>query len=386
MMKKVNLLLVTLVLDICAFVYLTVHHYAVKTGIAGDSICSISSKLNCDAAALSSYSEIFNIPVAVLGTVFHVILFFFILFYKLGWAESSPFLRNTIRFQLALAAFVSVVMGAISILIIHVTCPFCALTYLLSLINLGLGWNLVQASSKDRFDVQRYFTDYKSHLYALISVPVISWLAAGMIANNYQLDELKRYVPEKVAIWKAAPENHFDLTLGISNKVQNPKYTLVEYADFKCPHCRDASKTLNLFVNSHPDVLFVYKPFPLDGTCNPAVTQKGDGSRCAFAALAVCSDKLGGKGLEVTHWLFENQEKFYQITDGKTLLPQIQETFGLDPKALGDCADSAETYGLLTKSAQEGDHAGVEGTPTIYVNGKKLPWGHVPAVLSQVIQ
>jgi protein-disulfide isomerase len=116
------------------------------------------------------------------------------------------------------------------------------------------------------------------------------------------------------------------------------------------------------------------------------VTAKGDGSRCAFAALALCSDKISGKGLEVTHWLFENQEQFYPITDGKTLLPKIKEKFGIEEKALGDCADSAETYALLNKSAQEGEHAGVEGTPTIYVNGKKLPWGHVPAVLSQVIQ
>jgi protein-disulfide isomerase/uncharacterized membrane protein len=385
-MKKINLLLISLFLDICAFAYLTYHHYAVKTGVSENSICSISTKLNCDAAALSSFSEIMNIPVAVLGTSFHLILFLFILFLKLGWADNSVYMRNTVRGLLSVSLAVSVVMAAISLFIIKVTCPFCALTYVFSVINIILGWNLIKPGPKEHFEIQGYFGEYKSHLYALVSILIISWIASGMIANNYQLDELRKYAPEKIAIWKAAPENQFDLTLGISNKVQNPKYTLVEFADFKCPHCRDASKTLSIFVNSHPDVLFIYKPFPLDGTCNPAVKQKGDGSRCGFAALAVCSDKLAGKGLEVTHWLFENQEKFFPVTDAKTLIPQLSEAFGVDTKALADCADSSETYNYINKSAQEGDRAGVEGTPTIYVNGKKLPWGHVPAVLSMAIQ
>ena len=106
-MKKINLLLISLVITIGVFAYLTIHHYEVKSGLgSGDSICSISSKINCDAAASSSYSEILRIPVAVLGCIFHLILFGFILFYKLGWNDESPYLKATIRFQLAFAAAV----------------------------------------------------------------------------------------------------------------------------------------------------------------------------------------------------------------------------------------------------------------------------------------
>jgi protein-disulfide isomerase/uncharacterized membrane protein len=386
MTKKSKILLVTLFLNVCVFIYLTMHHYSVKTGIGSSSICSISSKLNCDAAALSSYSEVLHIPVAVLGAVFHLVQFFFVFFFSLGWAESSAYQKNTIRAQLAVSALVSVVMAAISLIFVKVACPFCMVTYVLSLVNLALGWNLVNPSSKDPFDVSGYFGEYKSHLYALIAIPAISWLVAGMFSNHYKLDEMRKYVPEKLAIWRASTENSFDLNLGISNKVMNPKFTLVEYADFKCPHCRDASKSIGLFLNSHPDILFIFKPFPLDGTCNTAINHKGDGSRCAFAAIALCSDKLASKGLEVTHWLFENQEKFYPVTDAKTLYPEIQEKFGIDTKALGECSDSAETYDLLKKSGEEGERAGVEGTPTIYLNGKKLPWGHVPEVLNQAVQ
>jgi uncharacterized membrane protein len=386
MTKKAKLLLVTLFIDVCVFIYLTMHHYAVKTGIGGSSICSISSKLNCDAAALSSYSEVLNIPVAVLGAAFHLVLFFFVLFASLGWAENSRYLKNTIRFQLVVSAVVSVIMAAISLIFVKVACPFCVVTYVLSLVNLALGWNLLVTSPKDPFDVSGYFGEYKSHLYALIAVPAIAWLVSGMVSSHYRLDEMRKYVPEKLAIWKGSAEQNFDLNLGISNKVMNPRHTLVEYADFKCPHCRDASKSIGLFLGSNADILFIFKPFPLDGTCNPAINQKGDGSRCGLAAIALCAEKLATKGQEVTHWLFENQEKFYPVTDAKTLYPEVQEKFGIDPKALGECADSAEIYDALKKSGEEGDRAGVEGTPTVYLNGKKLPWGHVPEVLKQAVQ
>lgn len=380
-MKKINLLLASLILSIGVFAYLTIHHYEVKTGLGnGDSICSISSKINCDAAASSSYSEIFHIPVAILGGMFHLILFGFVLFYKLGWNDESPYLKTTLRFQLAFAAGVSVVMALISIFAVGSACPFCIASYLLSFANLALGWNLIP-ETKESFDVSRYWGAYKSHLILLLAVPALSWVASAMASEHYGLQEITKYVPEKIAIWKAGTEYAFDPQLGISNGVENAKYTLVEFADFKCPHCKHASNTIGLFLKGRPDVKFIYKPYPLDGTCNPSSPQKGDGSRCQFAAYALCAQKIANKGLDVTHWLFDNQEKFFEVSDGKTLLPQIQEKFGLDSKTMSECADSAETYDLIGRSAQEGKAAQVEGTPTIYLNGKKLPWGQIPEVL-----
>lgn len=380
-MKKITLLLISLVFTIGVFAYLTIHHYEVKSGLGnGDSICSISSKINCDAAAASSYSEILRIPVAVLGGIFHLVLFGFILFYKLGWNDESPYLKATIRFQLAFAAAVSVGMALISIFMVGAACPFCIAGYILSFLNLYLGWNLI-SDTQEAFDINGYFGPYKSHLIMLAVVPAFSWVVSTMASEHYGLQDITKYIPEKIAIWKAGTEYAFEPQLGISNGVENAKYTLVEFADFKCPHCKHASNTIGLFLKGRPDVKFIFKPYPLDGSCNTAVQSKGDGSRCQFAAYALCAQKLAGKGLEVTHWLFDNQEKFFEISDGKSLLPQLQEKFSLDSKTMSECADSAETYDLINRSAKEGVAAQVEGTPTIYLNGKKLPWGHIPDVL-----
>lgn len=376
MTKKANILLISIFLTIAAFIYLSLHHYSIKVGLGGHSLCSLNSKLNCDAAAVSSFSEIFKIPIAVLGGVFHFIMFSFVLFYRIGLIEESSYLKNTLRFQFATAAIISLVMGGISLVVIKVACPFCVATYILSFINLALGWNLV-TDTTDKFNLSGYINEYKSHLIALAAIPFISWTIAGMTSSHYGLDQINKYFPEKIAIWKASNEYSFSSSIGITNKVDNPKFTLVEFADFKCPHCKVASNTLKTFLSSRNDIQFIFKPYPLDGNCNPMVSTKGDGSRCALAGLALCSEKLAGKGLEVTHWLFDRQETLFNIIDIKKITPDVESEFNISAKSLDECIDATETYEALVKSTQEGGKSNVEGTPTIYLNGKKLPWGHM---------
>ena len=387
MNKKTKVLLISLLATIGVFIYLTLHHYSVKLGIGigGNSLCSISDKINCDAAAASSYAELLGIPIALLGAVFHLIVLGFVAFFSFGWIAPSSYLRNVLRFMLLTAAVTSVALGLVSTFIIKVACPFCVASYVLSFLNLFLGWNLVKHAD-DRFDFTNYFKDYKSYLYALISVPLLAWLFSSMFQKQYRLDEMKRYIPEKIAIWKAGTEYSFDPNTGLNKHIENARVTIVEFADFKCPHCKVASATLELFLNGRSDVNFIFKPYPLDGSCNAGLPQKGDGSRCTLAGFTLCAEKLNKKGFEMLHWLFERQEKIMPMSDVKSLLPEIEKDLGLDKAQLADCADSAETYEEIRRNAAEGNAANVEGTPTIYMNGKKLPWGQNLEVLKQASQ
>jgi uncharacterized membrane protein/predicted DsbA family dithiol-disulfide isomerase len=382
MNKKTKILFVSLLATIGVFIYLTLHHYSIKLGVGGSSLCSINSALNCDAAAASSFAEIAGIPIAILGGVFHLILLGFVAFYSFGWIDASPYLRNLLRGMLVSSAVVSVVMAVISAVAVKVACPFCVASYILSFLNLYLGWNLVRGDEKG-FDFAAYFTEYRSYLIALLAIPALSWVFASMIQSHYGLDQVRKYIPEKIAIWKAGIEYKFDPEIGLNKRVENAKYTIVEFADFKCGHCKHASSMLELYLAARPDVNFIFKPYPLDGTCNADMPRKGDGSRCTLAAYVICADKLAKKGWEMSHWIFEHQERLIPVSDAKTLLAEIEKELGLEQKALGECADSAETFDILTKSSAEGTAAKVEGTPTIYVNGKKLPWGQMLEVLKE---
>ncbi|MBC7742966.1 MAG: thioredoxin domain-containing protein [Bdellovibrionaceae bacterium] len=385
MTKKQNLLILSLLATIGVFIYLTVHHYAIKLGLSENSICSISQTFNCDAAALSSYSETLGIPVAVFGAVFNLIILCFVLGARLGWVDQSVYLKNSIRALLMTGAAVSVIMGLISLISVRVICPFCLASYVLSFINLALGWNLY-AGQREHFEASQYVGPYKSHLIAMALIPLMAWVIAGMIQQNYGLDELKKIVPEKIAIWRSNPEKSIDYTNGISNHVTSEKAVVVEYADFKCPHCRDAAKAFSTFSKANPTVQMIFKAYPLDGICNANEKMpKGDGSRCVLAAYAICAEKIAQKGWEVQKWIFSRQDEFMRVTDFKPYLPDLQKEFGIDPATLLTCADAAETYAQIKQMSAEGEAAGVEGTPTVYLNRKKLPYGNILEILKTAV-
>lgn len=386
MKNKSNLLFVSLLITIALFVYLSIHHYALKIGLGGGSLCEISSQLNCDAAATSQYSEFLGIPMAVMGAVFHLVLLCFVGTYRLGWSEPSVYLKNTLRFLFGFSALTSVFMGLVSLLAIKVACPFCLATYLFSFINAALGWNLVEKPTEknsEDFNPLAYFSDYKSHLISLALIPALAWIISGMVQDNYGLNEIKKQIPEKIAIWKAGTQYSFDSTVGLTKKADagEARYKIVEFADFKCPHCKVASDTIKAFLKGKTDIEFTYKPYPLDGQCNPAMERSGDGSRCAMAAYVLCAEQLAQKGWPLHHYFFENQGRLMSVSDIKALHIEIESKFGLNVTELAQCSESAATYDLIKKSVEEGTTAKVEGTPTIYVNGRKLPWGQFLAIL-----
>ena len=74
--------------------------------------------------------------------------------------------------------------------------------------------------------------------------------------------------------------------------------TIVEWADFQCPHCRHAAPVLEKMVSSHPGkVRLVYKFYPLQAHVH--------GESAARAAAAALKQ---GKFWEMHHILFEHQD------------------------------------------------------------------------------
>ncbi len=379
MNKKTNLLLACLLVSTGLFVYLTSHHYAVKMGLSENSLCTISASLNCDAAATSEFSEVSGIPVAILGGVFSFLLFGLVLFLKFDWVERSVFALTTVRFMLLTAAITSVLMGLITLIYIKVACPFCIGTYILSFLQLFLGWRLFETNEK--LELPNYFSEYKSHLIFLICVPALAWVFSGMMKQKYGLDEVQKLAPEKLIQWKASPLQTFNLTDGLIKSGTDSKITLIEFADFKCSHCRTTSQTIESFLKGNPKITFIFKPFPLDGVCNKGIPNKGDGTRCTLAAWALCAEKTQKKGWDVHHWIFENQQKLSAVTDLKPYLAELETELKIDTAALTQCSESSETYDMINRTSDEGAKAEVQGTPTIFMNGRKLPYGQFLDIL-----
>ncbi|MGZ3416276.1 MAG: DsbA family protein [Polyangiales bacterium] len=140
--------------------------------------------------------------------------------------------------------------------------------------------------------------------------------------------------------------------------------TIIEFADFECPHCGMAAPILHAAIEDpefKPKTRFVFKNYPL-----PSHEHADPAARAAVAA------QNQGKFWEMHDQLFTHQE---------TLTNQDIEGFakklGLDIEKFKTDWASNETKDRVAKDKTLGSNVGVQGTPSVFINGRKFAqYGH----------
>lgn len=368
--------------------YLTVHYYEIKLGGAeGKSLCNVGEKFNCDTVAASSYAQVLDVPLALWGFVTHLILLGLLVLAKYNISETPKRLNQYLFGFSAVVALASVVMGSISFFALDTYCLFCIFTYILSFLTLAGVWFWTGGLQKNvGADLKALFTTHKEYLGLFVSVPVIAFIANSMFMDSYGLKDLERFKTEKVAYWSVSPQQNFDLSQGLRYQASDKpvKMTIVEFADFRCGHCKTAAPSLHAFAKSNPDVELIYKPFPLDGVCNSAITG-GDGGSCKLAYAAFCAEKIEKKGWAVHDGIFAVQSDINRGANIDKELEKISQSNGINWENLKTCIDQdAEIKDAVRKMAQEGATAQIQGTPAVFVNGKLLTNGQMIPILQAV--
>lgn len=391
--KPKNHLLLSLIatgLAIGVHAYLTQHYYELKFGaVAGQSLCNVNELLNCDAVSVSRFASLFGIPLAMWGLMTNAVLFYFIGVSHLNLVEDKD---KTLRYTLMLSgitALASIVMGAISLTLMSNICIFCIAAYLLSFIGFwGIFKSTPDITSQNLLaDLKDVVTSERWVAGFLVAIPAFTFLGNAMYSHSKGYGEIEKMTQEKVAYWQVAPVQNFDLSLGLTAPEQprdNVKMTIVEFADFRCPHCKYAAPTLHAFLKNHPDVQLIFKPFPLDGTCNEAIKGGGDGISCGLASAVMCSEKIAKKGWAAHDYIFENQSEITQAHSLEKNIEGLASHLGLNKDQINSCIKDPSTLELIRKMAKEGEIAQIQGTPSVFVNGKLLGAGQLLPVLESV--
>ena len=150
------------------------------------------------------------------------------------------------------------------------------------------------------------------------------------------------------------------------------------FSDFQCQFCKDEAKVLreNLIKNYPTQVRLYFRDYPLE-QIHPWAKPASIAGRCVFRAKPAAF-------WEFHDWIFEKQAEI----NPETLKPKVMEfvkSKGLDAIQIGACIDSKATEADINKSLAEGRALKVEATPTMFVNGRKIP-GNIPwANLKMVI-
>jgi protein-disulfide isomerase len=147
--------------------------------------------------------------------------------------------------------------------------------------------------------------------------------------------------------------------------------TIVEFADFECPFCGGVFPILQrIEKNYEGKVRFVYRHFPLT-SIHPHAQKAAEASICAAEQ---------GRFWEFHDSLFSNQRAL-TVDD----LKRRAQEFKLNTADFNACLDSGRQAGAVKQDAAEGTQAGVTGTPTIFINGRRLSGSQSYADLQAVI-
>ena len=156
----------------------------------------------------------------------------------------------------------------------------------------------------------------------------------------------------------------------------NAKITLIEFADFECPSCRQLDRILRNLLPQHPEIRLVYKDFPLT-TIHPwAIT----------AALAgQCANKQSSASFWKIHDIIFDAQDLITSSNVWEKMSDFANQIGLNVETFRACMSNPETAQEVDKTTEEAHELNVTATPTIFVNGRRIV-GPDEALLNQFIQ
>jgi protein-disulfide isomerase len=136
---------------------------------------------------------------------------------------------------------------------------------------------------------------------------------------------------------------------------QGAPITVVEFSDFQCPYCIKAVPELRALLAAYPkQVRLIFKQFPLERH-----------SQAAAAAAAALAAHKQGKFWPLHDSLFAQQGHL-----SAEKITALAAAAGLDMARFQADVKSPEIQKAVERDRDEGEKVGVEGTPTIYINGQ----------------
>ncbi len=200
----------------------------------------------------------------------------------------------------------------------------------------------------------KYYQEQARHLQEILDDP----------------QKLSEYFTAKAAKeYEKAPVQKLDLKDTPFKGPANAPVQVVEFSDFLCPFCRNIAAAFAQFIPQSGNRVVVYfKNYPLDKDCNPAINHTAHVGACVVALGGICANYQG-----------KFQAYHDRVFGAELHEPKAQDVVrlggeaGLNTEALESCLTDPRTKEQLAAQIEEGRRVGVQATPTLLINGRKLP-------------
>ena len=416
---------------------LLMQHHGEGTAVSAvNQACGDGQTSGCEDVARSSWSRIAGLPVAAYGLVFYLSLALALALALVAPGELRDTLAGLVAAALAVGLLVDLVLLGVQAFAIHAYCKLCILTYLLSAAALFAllparralrgagaaagrpesrlalaGWALGTLAVAGAVLAADATLDSRSaHRQAtLLGTPAAAPRAAepapppvnpatpvatatppaspeapaGPQDAKYWQERAQKLQstlddPQKLeAYFAEKAQREYDTSVAVSIDVASAPVRgpataparVVEFSDFMCPFCRNLAGALSQFVPQAGGRVAVYfMNYPLDNACNPKLPRATHPGACTVALGSICAH-YQGKFDAYHDRAFSTELHNPQAADVVRLAGEA----GLNAAALEGCLDDPKTKADLAAQIAEGNRLGITATPTLYINGKKLP-------------
>jgi len=152
--------------------------------------------------------------------------------------------------------------------------------------------------------------------------------------------------------------------------------TLEEFGDFECPPCGMLHPILVEMRKEFGDRLrIIFREFPLVPTHQHALA----------AASAAEAAGLQGKFWEMHDKLYENQKTWHEAFDVRPTFEGYAKDIGLDIERYKQDINSEQVAQRIFQDGKRGHSLNVKGTPTVFLNGREVPFESLPAEKLRVL-
>lgn len=355
-----------------------------KYGLGNTAGCSFNNWISCDTALASSYATVLGIPSAWWGFLFYLGTALTVIFAALGKNKDRGYAATAAVFILAFGAVLFSFYKAYHLVLLKTVCPFCISMYILNVMILAL---LVRALGLSDDEAGGFLMQYfKSALgrpsrLGFAPQPVLfSALAIALFSLGYNgFEKYGQYQQTSESLHRELSA-HFEqkpVSLEIDSSAAvwgkgDGRLTIVEFSDFECPACDAAAFRFRDIINEYQnEVRFHFLNFPLDKAINPSVLRDFHVNAGLAARAGVCAQQHGD------FWgyhddLFRQQKKL-----SRKLAIDLARQRGWDAGEFAACMDDPATIRQVREEIDDGRIAGVNATPTFFINGRMVKsWGN----------
>ena len=138
--------------------------------------------------------------------------------------------------------------------------------------------------------------------------------------------------------------------------------TIVEFSDLQCPHCKEAQPTVDKLMAEEKNARFVFQNFPLPSH--------------DWAAKAAAFADCVGRANPDSFWTFVSSTYDTQsditAANADEKLTALADKAGVKGADMAACSAKPDTTARVEHSVALGKEVDVNGTPTLFINGRKI--------------